>query len=334
MIIKDIEKIDISSHLSRIRTDNEKIRNARYDEIYNKIPEIRDIDENITALAVAETKKRIMGSSSDSDDSSSDINIRLKELADRKTQLLIENGYSSDYLEPIYNCDKCKDWGELNGQVCSCVKLIRIKELYKRSNLQDIFERENFSTFSLDYYSREKGTRPKSPHENASHLLAKAKNFVENFDSDHGNILLYGNTGLGKTFLSNCIAKELLDSGHSVLYLSANELFEDILGSYIMTHNRSSALEAVYEYVYSSDLLIIDDLGTELMTNFTRSQLFEIINKRMLSKHSTIITTNLDLETLEDKYTERVMSRIADGYVLYPLYGDDIRYLKHKKPKN
>ena len=155
---------------------------------------------------------------------------------------------------------------------------------------------------------------------------------MKNFDSEHGNILIYGSTGLGKTFISNCIAKELLDSAHSVLYLSANELFEQVLSRYIMTRDNSTALKSIYEYLYNSDLLIIDDLGTEVLSSFVRSQLFEILNKRMLTEKATIITTNLDLATLQDRYSERIMSRIAKDYVLFPLYGEDIRYRKTNTP--
>ena len=325
MIVKEIESIDVSSHLSRIRSENESLHNRRTDDIYKSIPEIEKIDNELSDMAIKEARNRIAGNGKDES-----LSEKLSTLTKKKKEILISNGFPGDYLEPIYNCPICKDWGEIDGKVCSCVRNLRISELYKRSNLQNIFEKENFSTFSLSNYSKTlDAKRGRSPHENASHILKKAITFVDNFDKEHGNILIYGSTGLGKTFLSNCIAKALLDSGHSVLYLSANELFEDILSTYIMSHSRSAALEAIYNYLYSSDLLIIDDLGTEVMSSFTRSQLFEIINKRMLSNHSTIITTNLDLETLQDRYTERVMSRFAKSYVLYPLFGDDIRYRKH-----
>ncbi|MBR3041857.1 MAG: ATP-binding protein, partial [Eubacterium sp.] len=243
------------------------------------------------------------------------------------------NGYDEDYLEPIYSCPLCKDEGYSDGHVCSCAKKIRIQELYKRSNLNAVFKKENFSTFSLDVYSKEPfKDQPLTPYQNASNILKRAHNYVKNFDSEHGNILIYGSTGLGKTFISNCIAKELLDSAHSVLYLSANELFEQVLSRYIMTRDNSTALKSIYEYLYNSDLLIIDDLGTEVLSSFVRSQLFEILNKRMLTEKATIITTNLDLATLQDRYSERIMSRIAKDYVLFPLYGEDIRYRKTNTP--
>ncbi|MBP3234273.1 MAG: ATP-binding protein [Eubacterium sp.] len=328
MIIKDIEKIDIQAELSKIRSSNEREHLSRLSEVYEKIPAIKEIDSSISSLSIEEAKARILKKTV-----TEDISDKINELSLQKKKLLSANGYDSDYLEPIYSCRLCKDEGFVNGHICSCVKNIRARELYNRSNLNSVFKRENFSTFSLDVYSKEKYEgHQATPYQNASIILKRAINYVKNFDSEHGNILIYGRTGLGKTFISNCIAKELLDNAHSVLYLSANELFEQILSRYIMTKERSSALTTIYEYIYDSELLIIDDLGTEVLSSFVKSQLFEILNKRMINDKATIITTNLDLATLEDRYGERIMSRIAKDYVLYPLYGDDIRYHKTNTP--
>ena len=328
MIIKDIEKIDIINELSKIRSANERRHQDRLSEIYEKISEIKDLDNEITTLSIEEAKSRILKGTADND-----IAGKISSLSEKKKELLRINGYDEDYLEPIYSCSLCKDEGYSDGHVCSCAKKIRIQELYKRSNLNAVFKKENFSTFSLDVYSKEPfKDQPLTPYQNASNILKRAHNYVKNFDSEHGNILIYGSTGLGKTFISNCIAKELLDSAHSVLYLSANELFEQVLSRYIMTRDNSTALKSIYEYLYNSDLLIIDDLGTEVLSSFVRSQLFEILNKRMLTEKATIITTNLDLATLQDRYSERIMSRIAKDYVLFPLYGEDIRYRKTNTP--
>lgn len=328
MIIKDIEKIDIINELSKIRSANERLHQDRLSEIYEKISEIKDLDNEITTLSIEEAKSRILKGTADND-----IAGKISSLSEKKKELLRINGYDEDYLEPIYSCPLCKDEGYSDGHVCSCAKKIRIQELYKRSNLNAVFKKENFSTFSLDVYSKEPfKDQPLTPYQNASNILKRAHNYVKNFDSEHGNILIYGSTGLGKTFISNCIAKELLDSAHSVLYLSANELFEQVLSRYIMTRDNSTALKSIYEYLYNSDLLIIDDLGTEVLSSFVRSQLFEILNKRMLTEKATIITTNLDLATLQDRYSERIMSRIAKDYVLFPLYGEDIRYRKTNTP--
>ena len=245
MIIKDIEKIDIQAELSKIRSSNEREHLNRLSEVYEKIPAIKEIDSSISSLSIEEAKARILKKTV-----TEDISDKINELSLQKKKLLSANGYDSDYLEPIYSCKLCKDEGFVNGHICSCVKNIRARELYNRSNLNSVFKRENFSTFSLDVYSKEKYEgHQATPYQNASIILKRAINYVKNFDSEHGNILIYGRTGLGKTFISNCIAKELLDNAHSVLYLSANELFEQILSRYIMTKERSSALTTIYEYV-------------------------------------------------------------------------------------
>lgn len=330
MIIQEYEKIDTSAQLSRIRLQNTTEHQRRLNEIYDKIPEIKNLDNQVSSIALEEVKKRLRQDKANYSDS---YESSILEISNKKAELLETNGYPKDYLDPIYNCPICQDWGEHNGKICECVKKIRIKELYNRSNLSNILSKENFDSYTLDYYSNEAYEDNKlTPYENAEKQYNVAQNFVKNFDTKHDNLLIYGGTGLGKTFLSNCIAKELLDSGHSVLYLSSNELFRDILVNYTTFNDLydQKVLEEIYEYIFSSDLLIIDDLGSEVISAFVVSHLFEIINRRMLLDHSTLITTNFDLDTIQDRYSDRVSSRIAEKYILCPLYGDDIRYRRKK----
>lgn len=332
MIIKELERFDSKSYLSKIRSRNELISKERQNEVYEKCPEIEAVSRQIADFAINEIKRRLSGGiSSDSNSSSDELKKGLDELTKQKKKLLTAHGFPENYLDPIYDCPICEDWGEVNGQVCSCIKKLRIQELYRRSNLSQLLEKENFDSFSLDYYSKESfAGKDISPYDNARRILDNARQFVADFKDSHNNLLIYGGTGLGKTFLSNCIAKALLDQGYAVLYLSSNELFDEVLSNYLLSKNDElkNTLSPLYEYIYNSDLLIIDDLGSELLSSFVKSQLFEIINKRIINGKSTIITTNLNLDSLQNNYTERVMSRIADKYTLYTLYGDDIRYLK------
>ena len=187
--------------------------------------------------------------------------------------------------------------------------------------------RENFSALSFDYYSDEQ----KNPATGLS-ALATAKlavtnchDFIDNFENKPKNIFFYGNTGVGKTFLSNCIAKELLDAGYSVIYFTAFQLF-DILSKGVFEKDADAI--AAHQNIFDCDLLIIDDLGTELSNSFTTSQLFLCVNERILRRKSTIISTNLNLEQIAEIYSERTLSRISSNYSFIKLFGDDIRIKK------
>ncbi|MCR5214830.1 MAG: ATP-binding protein [Eubacterium sp.] len=329
MITKEIENVDIESYLSQVRSRNERLHQDRLMEVYERLPRVEALDKEISGIGIREIKLRLQkkeGSKTYRED--------IDRLSTEKHRIMEEAGYPADYLEPIYSCPLCKDSGVYNNESCKCVRKLMIDELYKRSNLHNLLKKENFNTFNLDYYSKEiPEGRKISPYDNEKRLLDMAKKFVDDFGPGSKGIFIYGGTGLGKTFLSNCIAKELLDKGKTVLYLSANELFEEVISKYILSKNPKDriSVESIYEYVYNSDLLIIDDLGTEVLSSFVLSQLFEIINKRILTERPTLISTNLDLGTVQDRYTKRITSRIVDNYTLYTVYGDDIRLIKARQ---
>ncbi len=327
---KSISIEDILHAYEKNRLANKRILQQRKEEIYAKLPRVEELmtAQKLSYLDIA--RRRINGDiHEDIYQAQSDNRLMTEEIKG----LLVEAGYPEDYLEPIYTCDKCKDTGYIGDEKCTCFLEQIIQSLYLQSNLKNILLKENFDTFSMEYYSNSDNYGKEfTSYDNMSKVVEKAKAFVKAFEEkteNRGNILIYGETGLGKTFLSNCIAKELLDNKHTVLYLSANELFEDVLGGYLMQQKKE--LEELYKYVYNCELLIIDDLGTELTNNFVSSQLFEIINKRELMGLSTLISTNLGMIQLRDRYSERIMSRLIANYTIFNIYGDDIRYQKRKK---
>lgn len=325
--MKNINYNDIFSSYQQTRMRNMNIELDRKDEIYNKIPRIREIDNIIASSSLNAAKDRIRGIHNDKEQ----LRQNKKALEDEKKKLLIQSGYPDSYLEHIYTCSTCMDTGYVNSQMCSCLKQIIINELYKQSTIQHILQKENFDTFSLDYYSRENdGRHPFSPYENASNILARSRSFVDEFQQSRPGILIYGGSGLGKTFISNCIAKALLDKGNTVLYLSSINLFENILSDIIMNNSRNKDNQLTYDYIFNCDLLIIDDLGTEMTNNFVQSQLFEIINTRKNKSLSTLISTNLSKNQMKERYSERTMSRIVADFIVFNFYGDDIRYIKRK----
>ena len=240
---------------------------------------------------------------------------------------LVQNGLPEDYLQPVYRCAICKDTGYVDGKKCHCFQKAAIDYLYTQSNLQEILDRENFNTCSLEYYSSNHIDRltGRSSLEAMKTALKTCHEFVDTFSTDFRNILMYGDTGVGKTFLSHCIAKELLEQSYSVIYFTASQLF-DILAKYTFEKDADAGL--AHDHVLDCDLLIIDDLGTEFANSFTTSQLFICLNERILRKKSTLISTNLALEDIRNIYSERIFSRITSTYTVLRMTGDDIRIQK------
>ena len=256
-----------------------------------------------------------------------------KEAAGLKAQraaYLKENGLTEADFEMTYDCPDCRDTGFVNGERCHCFVRMAVDLLYHQSHLAGKLEKENFDTLSTEWYSKESADGKASDFDRMQRIIARCKAFTQHFDTEGGNILFYGPTGTGKTFLTNCIAKALMDSCHSVVYFSAIELFEEFERIAFNKDNDEDE-DRLYQFVLDSDLLIIDDLGTERANAFTIGKLFYTINERSLRKKSTIISMNMDLNLLADRYTERIASRILSDYEIMPLTGTDIRIAKKYK---
>lgn len=333
---------DVYDELMQVYYNNQRNNrdeeDRRKNEIYEKIPRIAEIDNQIAMSSIEAARAKLKGSA----DTIENVRENNRKLIEEKKSLLTENGYAKDYLDPIYTCPLCQDTGKVDGDYCSCFKQATISMLYKQSTLEKILQVENFDTFELEYYSKEKLNDYKyTPYENMSNILAKTKQFVEDFDkpedyphSDsekkYRNFLLYGDTGLGKTFLSNCIAKALMDKRHTVLYQSSIHLFEEVCGNIIMKKNNDPRLREIYDYLFSCDLLIIDDLGTEYTNSFVSSELYNILNTRMREKKSTVISTNLNLSEINDRYSDRISTRIFAEYKVFHFYGSNVRLAKRR----
>lgn len=317
-IMRDYEKRQLHNH---------NLLMERYAEVYKKLPEFKSLDDSISILSVQYGKRLLNGD----EQAVESLREELAILRSSKQALLKSGGFPEDYLEPFYTCTDCKDTGYIENKKCHCFKKAVIEILYEQSNLQQTLRQENFDTFSFDYYSDNyiDARTGRSSMQVIKDAVNVCQHFADTFGKEFHNLFLYGDVGVGKTFLSNCIAKELMDKEFSVLYFSSSRFFS-ILAKNTFDKNDIDA-QNMYEYIFDCDLLIIDDLGTEFTNTFVASQFFTCINERLLNKKSTIISTNLSLDTLADLYTERSFSRITSNYTMLKLIGDDIRIKKKLK---
>lgn len=307
---------------------NKRELDKRVAEVYEKIPAIQDINREISTAAVASAKKLLEGDQN----ALGQLRETIADLREQKQILLRSGGFPDGYLEMGYECPDCKDTGYVNHKKCHCFKMAEIEFLYAQSNIKEKLEKENFSTFSYEFFDDENldERSGRTAREYMRQVVSQCHGFVERFPAEKGSILFTGNTGLGKTFLSNCIAKELIDQSFSVVYLSATDMF-DILSKNKFEYDAPEEARDMYQYILDCDLLIIDDLGTELINTFTTSQLFYCVNERLNREKGTVISTNLPVNRMRDEFTDRVMSRIMSKYTIIPLFGDDIRIQKKLK---
>lgn len=299
--------------------------NAHFERAYAQIPELKTIDDSISKCSLEQARKLLNGD----ENALSALKEEIHSLSQKRADLLHKAGFSADYLEPSYECPDCHDTGYIGSEKCHCFQKAAIDLFYTQSNLKGLLESENFDRFSFDYYSPNYIDKlsGQSALQLAHHAHEECNNFIHTFisDTEKNNLLIFGNTGVGKTFLTHCIARDIMQAGHSVLYLTATEFFDALLDKAF--HQTEESLN-LYEQIQECELLIIDDLGTERNTDFVISQLFVCLNDRILNQKSTIISTNLTLNEIKSNYTERTFSRISNHYKVLRLAGDDIRIQK------
>lgn len=323
---------DILNQYEHERDKNNKLHIERIAEIHKKIPEINSLENKIQDCIIWQNHAIL----------DNPANVKsITEKTDRQVMsykadilsLLKNNGYPMDYLNPIYTCKECHDTGytgDIIKERCSCLKQKILQKMYKMSNITDLNE-QNFDTFDINIFPAQiTEGRKISQKEHMAKVKDACVKYADSFpDTDKLNMLFSGGTGLGKTFLLNCIAKKVIDRGYTVLKLTSYKMFDIMLKNkfndpYKNKLNKNNAL-------IESDLLIIDDLGTEsLSNNITVEYLFNVINERILQKKNILISTNLSFKEILDRYTERVSSRLLDNSttMLIKFYGMDVRIYK------
>ncbi len=317
----------IMDEYEELRMKSALERQKRIEEVNRNIPRIGEIDKEIFRLGVQNTTN-IFKNPEKKDEYNSSFKSSLKLLTEEKESLLNENKIDRNYDKYVYSCSECSDTGYMpDGKKCRCFKQKLINEAYSMSNMAEIVKNQNFNTFSFDYYSKESQNGETSPYENMVRIYNSCKRFCENFDGEVKSLLFYGPTGLGKTFLSSAVAKEIMDRGKTVVYTRATRLFA-MNDDYKFGRNADKSL---IDNVYSADLLIIDDLGTEPYNKNSISFLFDVINERIAQNKKIIINTNLQINELTKLYSTRFTSRLYESFILYKFYGEDIRIQKLKE---
>ncbi|MDR0979246.1 MAG: ATP-binding protein [Lachnospiraceae bacterium] len=306
----------------------------RKQELYLKNPKLEEIEKELTSFAISSAKAIL---NNNSNNNLIDLKNKINNLKKEKIKILSNLNLNEDYLLPKYECPICSDTGYIsdgyNTQMCNCLKQELFNIQINKSNINTL-EIQNFNTFNINLFSAEKNKEKYnsdlSPKENIIKIKTAAENFINKFENiAQKNLLFTGTTGSGKTFLCNCIANEILKSGKTVLYQTAPVMLDKII-DYKFGKNSSSA--SLCEDLYNVDLLIIDDLGAENINSVKLTELFNIINTRVLNFNTkcikTIISTNLSLENLYKNYDERIVSRLIGYYDIYRFFGDDIRQKK------
>ena len=318
---------------------NKKIEEAenRKLELYKNNPRFEEIDAKLSSLSITASKNLINSSNFEYLDN---LRKEIEKLKREKHDLLLSVTHDENYLQPIYDCDQCKDTGYITTlnqktEMCNCLKQKLINISYNKSNLSNL-QKENFQNFNINKFSDEVNMQKYgmkiSPRENIKTIRKASETFIQNFENpDTKNLFFTGNTGLGKTYMTNCIANELLQKGKTVIYQTAPVLLETIIDNKFNKYKTSNS-NNFYNQILEANLLIIDDLGAECINTMKLSEIFTILNSRILNLNNkitkTIISTNLSIEQIFNVYEERIGSRIAGFYDIYYFFGEDIRLKK------
>ena len=317
------------------RSDKQAEAEKRKEELYKKNPRFSEIDTQLSTLSISASKNLINSNNFEYLDN---LRKQIEKLKKEKKDLLLSITNDENYLQPKYDCPLCNDTGYItsnyNTKMCNCLKQQLFNIEYNKSNIFNL-ENHKFENFLSTVYSTNvdklKYNSNISPRENIEIIKKISKKFIDNFENpDEKNLLFTGNTGLGKTFLSGCIANELLTHGKNVLYQTAPVMLDTIID-----YRFGKTDGSIYKNLLDVDLLIIDDLGTECMNNMKFTELFTVLNTRLLNQNNkitkTIISTNLSIQNLFKNYDERIVSRLIGNYNICRFFGDDIRFINAQK---
>lgn len=319
--------------LKERRIKAELLLHEKRKAIYETISELYNIHKRMVNTSLLAIQKISQGCGKEVIEKLKADNLELEK---KEKKLLLKNHIPEDYLKIQYYCKICKDTGYCDKGLCECFKKLLIKENTKDFAIKIPLERFSFKNFSFDYYngtSLVSGTKePITAREQAKKIFEFCQNYANNFPADKQSILICGGTGLGKTYISLIMAKEILEKGFSVIYISAIKLIICLEDERFKRYEQSK---------YSTDsfleceFLIIDDFGCEMQNPFSLSSLYNIINTRLIENKPTIVITNLSIQGVSSKYGDWLVSRLfCGGYKKLRFYGKDIRQMEPNKDKS
>jgi len=306
-------------------------RNEQRAKVYEEQPRLLEISRELSGTATR-VLRAALRTGRDPTVAIQELKEQNQQLQRERTELLQKMGLPADYLNSAYLCPKCNDTGYDNStsKICECVKQRYTKLLQEQLSHSLPIKDQNFDNFHIDYYSEHLDSKwGISPRQNIEYILGICKAYAENFKTSKQNLLLSGSAGLGKTFLSACIADAVSKQSFSVSYDTAIHIAAAYDEEQFGKFNKEEAAELIKEYE-QSDLLIIDDLGMEAKKSFTISMLYDLINKRITAARPIIISTNLKPPDLEDRYNQGIASRLLGNFMVLRFFGEDLR----RKRKN
>ena len=309
--------------LAQEKENKESLQQAHLTEAYGKLPRLKEIDSQLRRSMVLAAQAAFAKGAGEQMEQARQANLALQQ--ERKA--LIAANFPADFLDDTPLCPHCGGSGYVGSTMCACLQELCRQEQKKELSLLNS-NNEDFAQFRLDYYSdRVDGNYGASPRAIMHRNFDICRKFADSFCLGSGNLLFVGNTGLGKTFLSACIARTVADKGYSVAYESASHLMSKLENDRF--HPDEETALAVKK-IHDCDLLIVDDLGTELPGNFVTAALYTLVNDRLLEGRPMVISTNLNIDEIARRYSPQIASRLQGSFQRLTFVGEDIRVLKNR----
>jgi DNA replication protein DnaC len=313
----------IREEYSRKYLQVQEAASQRREEIHAILPEIKEIDSKLSDMGLRIMQAALQNENYEA--AVAQIEAESRALEQRRAQVLVKNGFPANFTAPQYECEACGDTGYVDYKMCDCMRKKLIMAGYASSGIGTLMQTQSFANFSLDYYKSDRMT-----HLLMQSNLERAKQYAASFHpAKSDNLAMFGGTGLGKTHLSTAIAREVIEGGWDVVYVSCVDMFADYEAQRFGNSTGTPTGADLSRYT-DCDLLIIDDLGTEMPGQFVTAALYSLVNDRLLAGKSMVISTNLTIDEIKRRYSPQIASRLEGSFQLLPFLGEDIRVLKNK----